>query len=98
MNQFAVTDTLGLLIARLFPLELFVFGVATLVEDHLRIAFEREDVRTDTIQEPTVVRNDHCTTGKVLQTLFQCPQRIDVDIVGRLVKQQHVGTCFQGEG
>ena len=52
-------------------------------------------MRTDSIEEPTVMRNDNSTTCKIFQTLFECTQSIDIDIIGRLVEQQHVSFFLQ---
>ena len=52
---------------------------------------------TDTIQEPAVVRNHNGTSGEVLKSLFQCTEGVHIDIVGRLIEQQHVGLSFEGE-
>ena len=52
-------------------------------------------MRAYTIQEPTVVADHHGTTGKILQSFLQRTQGVHVDIVGRLVQQQHVGFAFQ---
>ena len=38
------------------------------------------------------------TTGEGQQRLFQCPQSLDIQIVGRFVEQQYVGALFQGLG
>ncbi len=42
--------------------------------------------------------DDHGAAGKILQRLFQRAQGIDVEVVGRLVEQQHVGAGFQHLG
>ena len=55
-------------------------------------------MRTDTIQEPAVVTDDDGTACKSLQTFLQGPQRVHVDIVRRLVEQQHISLLFQGDG
>ena len=55
-------------------------------------------MRADAVKEPTVVGDDHRTTGKVIQTLLQRTQRVDINVVGRLVEEQHVGLRLQGEG
>ena len=78
---------MGLRIAALRFLPLLVFAVRTFVEDHFRIAFEGEDVRGDTIEEPAVVGDHDGAAGEILQTLLQRTQRIDVDVVGRLVQK-----------
>ena len=38
-------------------------------------------MRTDTVEEPTVVRNDDRTTGEVLQSFFECPECVHINIV-----------------
>ena len=35
--------------------------------------------------------DDHGTTGEILQRLFERAQRVDVEVVGRLVEQQQIG-------
>ena len=53
-------------------------------------------MRSQPVDKPTVVRNHQYATGKVFQRFFQCAQRIDINIVGRLIEQQHVATFAQG--
>lgn len=97
-HQFSVFYTMGLRIAALRFLPLLVFAVRTFVEDHFRIAFEGEDVRGDTIEEPAVVGDHDGAAGEILQTLLQRTQRIDVDVVGRLVQKQHITFLLECEG
>jgi hypothetical protein len=68
-----------------------VFGVATLIPVHLAISLEGKDMRTDTVEEPTVVADHYGTTCEVLQTFLQCTEGVHVNIVGWLVQQQYVG-------
>ena len=86
-HQFLVFDAVGGRIAslRLFPR--LVFAVRAFVIDHLRVALEREDVRGDTVEEPAVVRNHDSAAGEILEALLQRTQRVDIDVVGRLVQQ-----------
>src|SRR5262249_12261854 len=53
-------------------------------------ALDREAVRRDAVEEPAVVADDDGAAGEVLERLLQRAQRVDVEIVGRLVEQQHV--------
>ena len=64
----------------------------------MAVAFEGEDVGGDAVEEPAVVADDHGAAGEILQRLFQRAQRIDVEIVGRFVEQQHVGAGLQHLG
>src|SRR3954453_1754402 len=59
------------------------------------VALEREDVGGDTVQEPAIVADDDGAAGKILERLFQRPQRVDVEIVGGLVEQQQVGARLE---
>src|SRR6266403_1821977 len=61
----------------------------------MAVAFECQDVGGDAVEEPAVVADSHDATGEILQRLFESAQCIDVEIVGRLVEQQHVGAGFQ---
>ena len=42
-----------------------------------------KDMCTDTVEEPTVVRDNYCTAGEIFQTFFQSTQSVYVDIIGR---------------
>jgi hypothetical protein len=42
--------------------------------------------------------DDHGAAGEVFQRLFQRAQRLGVEVVGRLVEQQHVAAGFQQLG
>src|SRR6185437_3738006 len=57
----------------------------------MAVAFEGQDVGGDAVEEPAVMADDDSAAGKILQRLFQRAQRIDVEVVGRFVEQQHVG-------
>ena len=48
-----------------------------------------------TVEEPTVVRNDDGTSGKIFQAFFEGTEGIDIDIVGGLIEQQDIGFRFQ---
>ena len=57
----------------------------------MAVAFEGQDVGGDAVEEPAVMADDDGAAGEILQRLFQRAQRVDVEIVGRLVEQQDVG-------
>ena len=96
--QLTIANALGFFNAEALCLVYFVVGVRAFEEEYVAVAFEREDVRTDTVEEPAVVADDYGTSGKVLKTLLECTQRVHVDIVGRLVEEQHVTLLLQCEG
>src|SRR5882762_5292232 len=64
----------------------------------MAVTFEGQDMRGDAVEEPAVMADDHGATGEILQRLLQRAQRVDVEIVGRLVEQQHIGAGFQHLG
>src|SRR5579883_3168285 len=62
------------------------------------VAFERQHVGGDAVEEPAIVTDDHRAAGEVGQRLFQGAQRVDIEVVGWLVEQQHVGAALQHLG
>src|SRR5262249_3351124 len=73
----------------------FVILVVPLEPDDLAVALEREHVRRDAIEEPAVVADDDRAAGEVEQRLLERAERVDVEIVGRLVEQQEVAPLLQ---
>ena len=61
----------------------------------MAVAFECQDVGANTVEEPTVVRYNDGTSGEVFQTFFEGTQRVDIDVVGRLVEEQHVALLLE---
>src|ERR1051326_8885947 len=72
-----------------------VIGVIAFEPHDLAVALEGEDVGRDAVEKPAIVRNDHGAAGIVEQCLFERAQRIDIEIVGRLVEQEEVGALLQ---
>src|SRR5436305_7827970 len=64
----------------------------------LAVALEREDVRRDAVEEPAVVGDHHRAAGEVEERLLERAQRVDVEVVGRLVEQEHVAPAAQELG
>ena len=54
-----------------------------------------EDVRRDSVEEPPVVGDDHCATGKLEQGVLERAEGLHIQVVGRLVKQQKVAPCLR---
>ena len=99
-HQWLVFDPVRLLC--LLTQAAFAVGVVVVVIAfeplHMTIALERHDVGGDTVEEPAVMADDHGAARELQQRVFQRPQRIDVEVVGRLVEQQQVGAGFQHLG
>src|SRR5690349_22028139 len=76
----------------------FVIGVIALEPFDAAVALEGEDVRRDTVEKPAVVADDDGAARIVEQCLLERAQRVDVEIVGRLVEQQEVGALLQHFG
>lgn len=95
--QFPVAHTFRLHIAETHLLVLLILTVGSLKVKYFGVPLKSKYMGTDTIQEPAVVRNHNGTSGEVLKSLFQCTEGVHIDIVGRLIEQQHVGLSFEGE-
>lgn len=97
-HQLAIATLLDLGIAESSCLVDFIFRVTSLEEEDLAIALEGKDVGTDAVEEPTVVTDDHGTTGESFETFLQGTEGVHVDVVGRLIEEQHVAFLLQGKG
>jgi hypothetical protein len=69
-------------------------GLLIIVE----IALKGEHVRGKAIKKHAIVRDHHRAAAILLQRIFQRGQRLSVQIVGRLIEQQHIGAGFQNLG
>src|SRR5215207_8537997 len=54
-----------------------------------------EHVRGHPVQEHSVVRDDHRAAGELQQRVLEAGQRLHVQVVGRLVEQDHVAADLQ---
>src|SRR3954465_11874377 len=99
-NQLLVSYSVRLIGVWAFPL-LEIFDVALIVtlEPHrLGIPLKGQYVCGDTVEEPPIVRDHYRTAGKINERLFERAQRVDVEIVRRLVEQQKISARFQELG
>ena len=61
----------------------------------MAVAFEGEDVGGDAVEEPAIVRDHDGAAGELQQRVLERAQRVDVEVVGRLVQQQQVAAGAQ---
>ena len=76
----------------------FVFFVGlevTFEPLHVAVAFERENMRGQAIQEPAIMADDHGAAGEFGQRFFQRAQCVHVQIVRGLIEQNDVAFAFQ---
>ena len=75
MNAF-VTSLLGIVVGILtHPLAAITFiGVeVAFAPDDLAVAFKRQDVRGQAVEEPAIVRRHHDSTGEIFDRLLEGP-------------------------
>src|SRR5688572_14506865 len=65
----------------------FVLAVVALNPHRPAVSFKGQDMGRDAVQEPAVVADHHAAATEPLQSLLQGPQRVHVQVVGRLVQQ-----------
>ena len=59
-------------------------------------AVELDDARRDGVEEGAVVRHDHDAALEADEQLLEPGDRVEVEVVGRLVEEQHVGNGDEG--
>src|SRR5215218_1452536 len=81
--------------AELLVAEGLVVAEIALEEPDLAVALEREDVGRDAVEEPPVVADDDDAARERLEPGLEGAQRVDVEVVRRLVEEQHVAVGLQ---
>src|SRR5690606_25068867 len=94
----AQTVRLGAFLAEAALLVLLVLAIVALDDLHVRITLDRQNVRGDTVQEPAIVADHQRHARELQQRILERTQRLHVEIVGRLVEQQHVAALQQRLG
>src|SRR3989338_625038 len=74
-------------LAETLPLICLIFLVVAVEERPLGIAFRREDMRGDAVEEPAVVGDHHNAAGEFEQGVFEGAQGFHVEVVGGFVEQ-----------
>ena len=97
LSKFLVLEALGLVGAEAALAVFLVFGVTALEEIDAGIPLECQYMRGYTVQEPTVVRDYHYTSGEILKSFLQSPYGVHIHIVGRLVQQKHIALVLECE-
>ena len=64
----------------------------------MAITLKGQDMRGQTVEEPAIMADDHRAAGEIHQRLFQRPQRIDIKVIGRFIKQQDIVLNFEHLG
>src|SRR4029078_7674630 len=77
----------------LHPLD--VVAPRALEPDRLAVSFEGEDVGRDAVEEPAVVRDHDGAARELEQRLLERAQRVDVEVVRRLVEEEDVAARAQ---
>src|SRR6185503_15493290 len=90
--ELLVTDAVRLIgVLALAALQVLgVVRVVALEEHDFAVAFEREDMGRDAVEEPAVVRDHDGAAREIQQRVLERAQRLDVEVVRRLVEQQQV--------
>ena len=98
--DFLVAEPMGLIGVGSQPLfaALLIDVEIAFADMHIAITLKGDDVRRQPIEKPPVVRDHHHAAGKIGDSLFKLPKRVDVEIVRRFVKQQQVTASPQQFG
>ena len=87
-GKFPVLDSVGLCggFTESFLFIRFVLRVIAIEPDNFAVPLKSQDVGRDPVEKPAVVADDDGTAPEVLYGLFQGPQRIHIEVIGRLVQ------------
>src|SRR5688500_6625691 len=95
-REWPIPDAMRLpVLAVLLAHELFIGVVVAFEPAHAAVALEDQEVRRDAVEEPAVVADNDDATREVEDRLLERAQRVDVEVVRRLVEQQHIGAGLE---
>jgi len=77
-----------------FPVR-FIFGIVPVEPDGFALTLKGKDMGSDPVKEPPVMADHEDTPGKVEKRLFQGAHRIDIQVIRRLIKKEHIGPLFK---
>ena len=72
-----------------------IVGVIPLEPLDVAIALKGENMRRDSIEEPTIVRNYQDAAAEYEQRFLQSSKCFHIEIIGGFIQEQHVGSGFQ---
>ncbi len=58
------------------------------------VAFERQDVGAQAVEEEAVMADDHRAAGEILERFLKRAKGLDIEVVGRLVEQEDVAASL----
>ena len=61
----------------------------------LVVALPRKDVRSNAVQEPTVVAGYHRASWEALKCILKAFQRLNIEVIGRVVHNQEVSPLLK---
>src|SRR5712692_5727858 len=74
---------------------LLVRLVVALEPAHAAVALEHQHVRGDAVEEPAVVADNDDAAREIEERVLERAQRVDIEIVRRLVEEQYVPARLQ---
>src|SRR5258708_1345672 len=99
-HELAVLDPMGLVglgAQAAVPVGLVVL-VVPLEPDGGAVPLEGEHVRRDPVEEPAVVADDDDAAAELQERVLERAQRVDVEVVGRLVEEQQIAAALEELG
>ncbi len=90
-------DKGGLLYRQARGLGFFVIGI-TAAGQAQALLVDGNDVPDHGVEKITIVRNQQQGRRRSFQPALQPQHRVEIEVIGRLVKQQQIGTAGQGAG
>ena len=76
----------------------FILCPIPLKKRYTAVSFKGEDMGGDTVQKLSIVADDHRAAAEIKKGFFQGPQGVDVQVVGGLIQQEHIGLLLEDLG
>jgi hypothetical protein len=76
------------------PFVSLILGVVSIKPDDIAVALEGDYVCRDPVEKPPVVTYHYGAPSEILESVFQRAHGVNVEVICRLVEQNHIGALF----
>ena len=75
-----------------------IISIIALEPHSLAVSFKSQNMSGNTVEEPAIMGNHQHAAGEIHQGFFQCPQCLDIKVIGRFIEQQYIRAAAQQFG
>ena len=72
-----------------------ILGIVTFEPGDGAIAFKRQNMGGDPIEEPAIMADHHHRASKIFECLLQCSEGVHIQVIRRFVQKKDIGFLLE---